>query len=89
MIYASIKEVAVLITAKVVKIKVVVRTRSMTTLQMTVMKLKVDDNCLDFAYLEIKSNSAVRLLVSEFKPMSVKPGKGTKSSCKCSSTLFQ
>ncbi len=88
MICASIKEVAVLITARAVKIEVVVRTRSMTALQLTVVELEVGCDCLGFANLVIESDSAVRLLVSEFKSMSVKSKKNTKSNCECSSTCF-
>ena len=88
MICASIKEVAVLITARAVKIEVVVRTRSMTALQMTVVGLEVGCDCLGFANLVIKSGSAVHLLVPGFKPMVVKPEKGTESNCECSSTCF-
>ena len=88
MICAFIKKVAVLITIKVVKIEIVIRTRFIIAVQMIVIKLKVDCDCLNFVNLMIKSNSAVYLLVSKFKLMSVKLEKSTKSNCECLSTCF-
>ena len=80
MICASIREAAIRITVRAFTIEVIVRIKSMTALQMTVVGLDVDDDCLGFAYLEIASNSAVRLLVPESKPIGVKPEKDAESS---------